>query len=307
VKELVVVSGKGGTGKTSVVAALAVQAESRVVADCDVDASNLHLLLQPSVRQRFDFSGGKVARIVPDLCTNCGTCEEVCRYDAVKRRASGEAGDEVAFFIQSLACEGCGVCAWFCPTEAIAFEPVINGEWYISDTRVGTMLHAHLDAGAENSGKLVTLIRQRARGLAGEELADLLLVDGPPGIGCPVIASLSGADAALIVAEPTVAGYHDFERIAALAAHFAVPAALCINKCDLDLDMAERLQAAADGRQIPCLGRVRYDPVFGRAQRQQLTVVDLESDGDGAGDDLRALWENLQPLVANTEHTLPVL
>ena len=305
-KELVVVSGKGGTGKTSVVAALAVQARRLVVADCDVDASNLHLVLQPSVRQRHDFSGGKVARIVPDLCTGCGTCEEVCRYDAVTRQPAGAHGEEVAFAIQSLACEGCGVCAWLCPAGAIPFEPVVNGEWYVSDSRVGTLLHARLGAGAENSGKLVTLIRRRARALAGEELADLLLVDGPPGIGCPVIASLSGADVALIVAEPTAAGYSDFERIADLASHFGVPAALCINKCDLDGQVAERLVAAADERQISCLGHVRYDRIFGRAQRQQRAVVELD-DGGGAADDLRALWENLQPLLAETERALPVL
>lgn len=306
-KELVVVSGKGGTGKTSVVAALAVQAQRLVVADCDVDASNLHLVLQPSVRQRHEFSGGKVARIIPDLCTACGTCEEVCRYDAVHRRAAGPQNNEVAFHIEPLACEGCGVCVWLCPTEAIAFEAVVNGEWYVSDTRVGPMLHARLGAGAENSGKLVTLIRQRARALAGEELVDLLLVDGPPGIGCPVIASLSGADATLIVAEPTAAGYHDFERIADLASHFDVPAALCVNKCDLDAQVTERLQAAAAERQIPCLGRIRYDRIFDQAQRQQASVLELESDGDGAAADLRALWHNLQPLVADTEHLLPVL
>lgn len=306
-KELVVVSGKGGTGKTSIAAALAVQAGSVVVADCDVDASNLHLVLQPTVRERFAFSGGKLARIAPELCTGCGTCEEVCRYNAVKRQAAGEGGDEVAFHIQAPACEGCGVCAWFCPTGAIAFEPVINGEWYISDTRVGTMLHARLKAGAENSGKLVTLIRQRARSLAGGELAGLLLVDGPPGIGCPVIASLSGADAALIVAEPTAAGYSDFERIADLAAHFDLPAALCLNKCDLDRQMARRLEEAAQDRQIPCLGRVRYDRAFGRAQRQQQSIIDLEEDGDGAAAEVRTLWENLQPLVADTEQALPVL
>jgi len=301
-----VVSGKGGTGKTSVVAALAVQAGRLVIADCDVDASNLHLVLEPTVRQRHEFSGGKRARIVPELCSACGACEEVCRFDAVERRASGPRGDELAYIIRPLSCQGCGVCAWACPTGAIAFEPMVNGEWYLSDSRVGPMLHAHLEAGAENSGKLVTVIRQRARGLAGEEMVDLLLVDGPPGVGCPVIAALSGADAALIVAEPTAAGYHDFERIADLAAHFEIPAALCINKCDLDAEVARRLEATAAERQIPCLAHIRYDRAFGRAQRQRQTVVELEPQ-TGAAADLRELWQNLQPLVANSEHTLPVL
>ncbi|MFH1568703.1 MAG: ATP-binding protein [Gemmatimonadota bacterium] len=304
-KELVVVSGKGGTGKTSVVAALATQAGRLVLADCDVDAADLHLVLAPAVQQAHPFSGGKRARVLAETCTGCGTCEEVCRFDAVRRVAAGADGSQVAFAIDAVACEGCGVCVAFCPAGAIAFETVTNGEWYVSQTRCGPMVHACLGAGAENSGKLVTLVRQRARALAAEELIGLVLVDGPPGIGCPVIASLSGADAALIVAEPTAAGLHDFERIAALAAHFDVPAYLCANKWDLDPENAARLEGLAAERGLPCLGRVRYDHVFRRAQRQGRSV--LEIGGDGAAEDLRTLWRNLEPLISASETALPVL
>ena len=297
-KELVVISGKGGTGKTSVVAALAVLAELKVLADCDVDASNLHLVLAPRIQHEELFSGGKGATICPQRCTACGKCYDLCRFTAIERR---EMDDRVWYTVDPLACEGCGVCAYFCPEEAIAFEPVNNGRWFVSETRYGPMVHARLDAGGENSGKLVTLIRQRARQLGSERGLNLLLVDGSPGIGCPVIASLSGSDLALIVSEPSVAGRHDFLRVAELAAHFRVPALLCVNKWDLNPEIAATLEAEARSRGIEPVGRIRYSAAFTRAQRRGMSIVEGEDSGPAA--DLLALWQRLRPLVA--ERDLP--
>ena len=296
------ISGKGGTGKTSVVGALAALAENKLLADCDVDAANLHLILQPRIRQREDFSGGKRARIAPAACTACGQCLEVCRYDAVR---VVDTGGEKTFRVDLLACEGCGVCARFCPTGAIVFEPVVNGQWFVSDTRHGPLVHARLSAGGENSGKLVTLIRQQARRLAEDQNLNLVIADGSRGIGCPVIASLTGADLALVVTEPTLAGVHDFGRITALAGHFSVPAVLCINKWDLNPELAKRLEQEAYQRQIGVVGRIQYSPVFTQAQRRGVSVV--ECDGETAGGDLRTLWQNLKPLVTEDELTLKVL
>jgi len=301
-KELVVISGKGGTGKTSVVAALAALAENKLLADCDVDAANLHLVLKPRIRQREDFSGGKCARIDPVACTVCGKCWEVCRYDAVRMT---DVGGEKTFRIDPLACEGCGVCAHFCPTGAMVFEPVVNGQWFVSDTRHGPLIHARLSAGGENSGRLVTLIRQQARRIAEDQNLGLVIVDGSPGIGCPVIASLTGADLALVVTEPTLAGIHDFGRITALTNHFSVPVVLCINKWDLNPELTQRLEQEAHQRQISVVGRVRYSPAFTQAQRSGISVV--EYDGEPAGEDLWALWQNLKPFVIEEELTLKLL
>jgi MinD superfamily P-loop ATPase len=301
-KELVVISGKGGTGKTSVVAALAALAENKLLADCDVDAANLHLILTPHIRQREDFSGGKCARVTSAICTACGECWEVCRYDAVR---VAEAEGEKTFRVDPLVCEGCGVCAHFCPTGAMVFEPVVNGQWFVSDTRHGTLVHARLSAGGENSGRLVTLIRQQARRIAEDQHLALMILDGSPGIGCPVIASLTGADLALVVTEPTLAGIHDFGRIVALSAHLSVPVVLCINKWDLNPELTQHLEQEAAQRQISVVGKVRYSPAFTQAQRNGISVV--EYNKELAGEDLRALWQNLKPLVTEEELTLKLL
>ncbi|MGC8862499.1 MAG: ATP-binding protein, partial [Armatimonadota bacterium] len=240
--ELAVVSGKGGTGKTSLVASFAALAESKVLADCDVDAADLHLVLAPRVIERADFTGGKSARVILENCIGCGKCAEVCRFDAVT--FDGPPNDVVAktYLIDPLSCEGCGVCAHFCPAQAIEFSPHVSGEYYISETRHGLLVHARLGIAQENSGKLVTLVRREARRVAEERGLDLLIIDGAPGIGCPVIASLAGVDLALIVTEPTVSGMHDLDRVADLAAHFGIPACVCVNKCDINLQMTRRIE-----------------------------------------------------------------
>lgn len=287
-EELVVVSGKGGTGKTSLTASLAVLAGPLVVADCDVDAADLHLVLRPAIEQRHDFYSGNVAVIRAEDCTGCGLCRGLCRFHAIHSEPS-PTGTEM-FRVDPVACEGCGVCVRFCPVEAIDFPTPLCGEWMISTTRTGPMVHARLGVAAENSGKLVTTVRREARRLAEERGYQRILVDGPPGIGCPVIASVTGGDRVLAITEPTPSGEHDLERILALVAHFGIPARVCVNKWDLAPAVTERIEAHARVLGAEPVGRIRYDPAVTRAQMEERTVVEL---GSPAGEDIRRLWERL--------------
>jgi len=284
-KELVVISGKGGTGKTSIVASFAALAENAVLADRDVDAADLHIILQPRIRRREDFSGGSRAAIHNDICTACGLCRELCRFDAVSCRS---AGAKELYEIDPVACEGCGVCAYFCPADAVAFGPAINGEWYVSDTRHGPMVHAKLFVGEENSGKLVTQVRRRAKEVAIEQGRVLLLADGSPGIGCPVIASITGANLVLVVTEPTPSGLHDLKRVADLAKHFGIGAMVCINKWDLNESVSREITAEAGRRDMAVAGRIRYDRAVTDAQRQRLSVVEFQHDG--VAEDIQNCW-----------------
>ena len=290
-KELVVISGKGGTGKTSIVAAFASLAKNAVFADCDVDAADLHLVLEPDVKQTSDFSGGKQASIIAEKCIGCGKCKELCRFDAIN--LDGPANDIVAktFTVDPVSCEGCKVCVEFCPADAIEFKDAINGQWFISDTRFGTMVHAKLGIAEENSGKLVFLIRKEAKRIAEEQNKDLIIVDGSPGIGCPVIASITGADLVLIVTEPTLSGKHDLERVAELAAGFNIPTLGAINTFDLNSDMAEQLEKDILKRNIKVVGKIRYDKAFTKAQIMKTSVVEYTSGA--VTEDVKALWRNV--------------
>jgi len=287
IRELVVLSGKGGTGKTSVSASFAVLAGTSVLADCDVDAADLHLLLRPEVEQRHAFLSGHEAIIRQQDCTGCGVCLDVCRFDAV--RAAG-----TAYRIDPVACEGCGVCARFCPVQAIDFPERLCGEWMISSTRCGPMVHAQLGVAAENSGKLVSTVREQAWAVAVDKKIPLIISDGPPGIGCPVIASLSGVSLALVVTEPTVSGLHDLQRVLALARHFSVPAAVCVNKWDINPQQADRIEAAARSAGAEITGRIRFDRSVTQAQLQQKTVVEIDST---AGDDIRNVWKQTSSML----------
>ncbi len=268
-KEIVIVSGKGGTGKTTLLGYLASVVENAVTADCDVDAPNLHLLLKPKILHREDFAGMKVATIISSKCTNCGKCVPVCRFNAIK--SVGNPG-LMKVAIDQGSCEGCALCSRICPSKAIKMVDKKVGEWFISKTVFGTMVHALLEPGEDNSGKLVAMVKQRARMAAKEEGAETILVDGPPGIGCPVISSLSGCSLAIIVTEPTESGFSDAKRIMDLAKGFNLPIGLVTNKADLNEELARRIEehAAAEGAHI--LGSIPYDEVLANTMAQGRTA-----------------------------------
>jgi MinD superfamily P-loop ATPase len=290
-KEIVILSGKGGTGKTSIAAAFAALAGQAVLTDCDVDASNLHLILSPSILETHSFFGGIKARIVEEECRQCGICMERCRFDAISRKRMPN-GRLSSFQVDPLACEGCGVCLRFCPHGAIVEEKTESGKWFRSDTRFGPFLHARLGVAAENSGKLVTLLRNEAREVGAKESIDLLLTDGPPGIGCPVIASLTTADHAVFVTEPTVSGLHDLKRVVELAKGFKIPGSVIINRADVNRDKAEEINVYARENEIFELGVIPYDPVFSKAQIARRSIV--EYDDGPASTTVKEIWMRLQ-------------
>ena len=290
-KELVIISGKGGTGKTSIVAAFANLAKNAVLADCDVDAADLHLVLEPKIQQTTDFSGGKQATIITDKCISCGKCKDLCKFDAI--RLNGPANDIVAktYTVDSISCEGCKVCVEFCPVNAVEFNDSINGQWFISDTRFGPMVHAKLGIAEENSGKLVSLIRREAKQIAEDQKKQLVVVDGSPGIGCPVIASITGADLVLIITEPTLSGKHDLERVGQLAAGFNIPVLIAINKYDLNSEMADQIETEAKQQNMKIVGRIRYDKAFTKAQIMKCSVVEYTSSA--VSEDIKSMWRNV--------------
>lgn len=284
-KQIVVISGKGGTGKTSIVASLAALAGTSVLADCDVDAADLHLVVKPSPVSSHEFIGGKVAVIDGERCTDCGTCSDLCRFDAI-------AGESEERAVDPIACEGCGVCAWFCPEKAINLVDAVEGEWYTSNTRFGPMVHARLKPAGENSGKLVSLLRSEARSIAGSRNIDTVIIDGSPGIGCPVIASITGADLVLVVTEPTLSGLHDFERVVELTRHFGIPAMVIVNKFDINEANTRRMEALATRLGTGVAGRVRFDPAVTEAQIEGVPLVEHSSNGAAA--DVIEVWKRVQ-------------
>ncbi len=283
--ELVVLSGKGGTGKTSLVGAFAALADNPVLCDADVDAADLHLLLNPRIRERHDFYAGHKAAIDQEKCIRCGECLNWCRFGAIAEELT----------INPLLCEGCGVCWQLCPVQAVNFPDNLCGEWYISITRFGPLVHARLGLAEENSGKLVTLVRREARRLAEAKGSGWIITDGPPGIGCPVISSLGDATATLIVTEPTVAGQHDLERVAALADHFDLPAFVLVNKADLHKPTAQAIQQFCDHKGYPFLGHLPFDPDFTRAQVEGKTI--MEYNNRKLHQLLTEVWERLSAAI----------
>lgn len=284
-KEIVIISGKGGTGKTSIAAAFAALAKNAVFADCDVDAADLHLILSPEIREKNQFYSGYEAVIKDSECLQCGECKRVCRFDAVKKNNEGR------YVIDYLNCEGCGVCYEFCLYSAIELKDRLCGEWYVSDTRFGSMVHAKLGIAAENSGKLVSVVRTAAKKIAQKNNADLVLIDGPPGIGCPVIASITGANAVVAVTEPTLSGQHDLGRVLELAFHFKIPVFLCVNKYDINPEMTEIIESNAQKLGAALLGRISYDREITMAQINAKSII--EWDRGQAANEIKNIWERL--------------
>ncbi|MCW3979136.1 MAG: 4Fe-4S binding protein [Candidatus Bathyarchaeota archaeon] len=281
-KQMTILSGKGGTGKTTVTASFAALAENAVLADCDVDASNLHLLLKPKVLKTLEFKGLKLAVIDPELCTRCGLCEEKCRFNAIRD-----------YEVDPVRCEGCGVCVEVCPAGAVDFVERVCGHAYVSETKYGPMSHARLKPGMENSGKLVTLVRQNAKELAEEGEHELVLSDGPPGIGCPVIASLADTDHGLVVVEPTLSGIHDLERALALLEHFKVEPLVCVNKRDLNEENTEAIRSFCSEKDIEVVGLVPFDPLVTKAMVAGQPVVEYAPDS-AASTAIGEMWKEIR-------------
>lgn len=298
-KELVVISGKGGTGKTSLTAAFGSLADNHLFCDTDVDAADLHLLLDPKVLEKNEFIGGSKATIIADHCSGCGLCTEVCKFSAINKD----------FVVDPIECEGCGVCHAFCPEHAVDFMPRKCGEWFTSTTRFGPMVHAHLGIGEENSGKLVSLIRKQAQILAQENQLELIVTDGPPGIGCPVIASITGASAVLILVEPTVSGLHDMKRVAELALHFKIPAMVCINKYDLNTEMTQAIESETEKLNLLTVGRIPFDPAFTMAMVNGKTIMEYAPSSELA-ETVNSIWTTIRSsefLTKKEARILPIM
>ena len=281
-RQIVVISGKGGTGKTVITGSFAALAKNKVMADCDVDAADLHLLLSPKIKERHEFKSGLTAKVNKKLCQQCGECITICRFNAISED----------FTIDPISCEGCAFCSFICPAEAIKMEQNLSGEWYISDTRFGPMVHAKLGIAEENSGKLVSLVRQKAKELAEKQNCDWVIIDGAPGIGCPVIASLSGIDCALVVTEPSLSGLHDADRVISVAKHFKAPVKLIINKYDLNTDITGKIEEYCHNNNIQIIGKVSFDESVVKATVQAKTIIEYP-DGK-AKEEIIKIWGGLE-------------
>jgi len=286
-KELAIVSGKGGTGKTTITASFAVLATNHVVADCDVDAPNLHLLLNPKIEHTEEFAGTKMASIDSELCTKCGACISACRFDAISEIID----------VDPLMCEGCGVCTLICPAGAVQMKEKLSGYIYTSQTNFCPMTHALLMPGESNSGKLVTLVRQRAQELAIENGKDLVLVDGPPGIACSTIAAITGVTAGLVVAEPTIPAFHDLERTLQLFNHFDIPAMVVTNKFDLNIKKTEEIERYCFEHDVKIVGRIPYDLIMTKALVAGNPVV-VHAPKHALSKALRSIWNNVKSQLA---------
>jgi MinD superfamily P-loop ATPase len=284
IKQMAIVSGKGGTGKTTIAAAFASLAKNKVMVDCDVDAADLHLLLHPRVLKQEKYYGGRSPRVDLDKCTQCGLCTEVCRFNAIENGV-----------VDYVSCEGCGFCSHICPEDAITMEEAFSGDWFVSDTPYGPFVHARLGIGEENSGKLVTVVRKQAMEITNEKHLGFILIDGPPGIGCPVTASLTGVNLILAITEPTLSGIHDLERILKLAEHFKIPSAVCINKFDINFENTDRIVAYCEKNGSRIIGKIPYEPKVVEALVNGKTV--MEYPCNEIQEIVQRMWEEVENVL----------
>lgn len=289
-KEVVVISGKGGTGKTSITASLGYLGGADViVADCDVDAADMHLLFHPDYANEHEFYSGQIAAIDQDKCSECGRCIQICRFNAISLSKDG-------YQINPIRCEGCGYCARVCKDKAIINRVENAGKYYISKTKPGnTLVHAHLTIGASNSGKLVARVKEVSRKKAKEDGTSLMLVDGSPGIGCPVVSSLSGANLVVMVTEPSVSGLHDLERIAGLVKNFNIPATCIINKADLNPELTQKIKLFLEQEGILLVGEIPYNLKFSDAMVAGKTIV--EFDPNDLGEKMKLIWQKINQVI----------
>ena len=288
-KSITIISGKGGTGKTIFTASLAALAESKIMADCDVDAADLHLILKPDIKREEVFEGGQAAEIDQGKCVECGKCLEVCRYEAIS--------DD--FVIDPISCEGCAFCCNVCPADAIEMKSSRLGRWYISNTRHGAMVHAKLGIAEENSGKLVALVRQQARLIAERDGLEYIIVDGPPGIGCPVISSITGTDLVVVVTEPTISGLHDLQRVVSLATHFGIRSLVCVNKYDLNIRFTDQIEDYCNSIGSTFLGRIPFDTIVTEAMVDGKAVVEY-SENSEVSEEIKRIWSQIDAIARQT-------
>jgi len=279
--QIVVISGKGGTGKTMLVGAFAGLAKDKIIADCDVDAPDLHLILNPKIKEKHGFKGAKEAILDENKCIKCGKCEENCRFEAIQD-----------FKINSFKCEGCGVCKIVCPVNAISLKEKIAGYWFMSDTDFGPFIHAQLNTGEENSGRLVSTVRQKARTLAENNKNDYVIIDGPPGIGCPVIASMADTDIALVVTEPTMSGLHDMKRMLDVTKYFNINAVVCINKYDINPEISEEIEKYCDKNNVEVAGKISFNLIVTKAMVNGKSII--EYPDEKASLEIKKIWEKLE-------------
>jgi MinD superfamily P-loop ATPase len=294
--QLTVISGKGGTGKTTLTAAFASLAENAVIADCDVDAADMHLILEPRILEKEDYYGLEVSRIDPELCIGCGKCREFCRYGAINED----------FEVNPYRCEGCAVCTVVCPEKAVSMEKRVSGQVFYSETRFGPMAHARLGVGEEASGKLVSAVRSNAKKLAEQYNKDLIIIDGPPGTGCSAIAAITGTDLVLVVVEPTVSGIHDMKRVLELAAHFMIPAFVCINKYDINEETTRLIEEFCTDTGVPVLGRLPYNDIATKAMLHKQTVIEYASSSEYADESefaysVRKFWARVEEIIMDIQ------
>ena len=286
-KQIVFISGKGGTGKSTLVSSLSILVQNKMLADCDVEAPNLHILIEGKTLKKDDYYGAKEAVIDPSLCVKCGLCRETCRFGAINEE----------FKLIPMKCEGCGACTLVCSQKAIRLEEVKTGETSISSTPRGTFSHALLDIGAEGSGRLVTEVREYVNKYKKDE--EWLIVDGSPGIGCTVIASITGTDAVVVVSEPTKSGQSDLERVLGVARHFGIPAFVCINKYDLNPELTLEIEAFCERNGYPVIGKIPFDPSIVKALQEFKTPI--EADNERITKEIKNLWERLVEEIKKLE------
>jgi MinD superfamily P-loop ATPase len=284
-KQILIISGKGGTGKTVITASFAALAKNKVMVDADVDAANLYLLLNPKIKSENAYIGSQSAIINAEKCIGCGKCEQVCRFNAIAKK-------DGIYRVDELSCEGCGSCLIVCPNDAVTLEKEETGKWFISDTKYGVFVHAKLAIAQENSGKLVSIIREKAKDIAIENNAEYIIIDGPPGIGCPVIASLSGVDMAVIVTEPSLSGIHDMERVVGVAKHFGVDTKVIINKYDINIENTESINKFCKEKNIEVLGQLPFSDIVSQSVVKGIPIV--EFCDEEITKNIKNLWEKMK-------------